>query len=86
LGPASTSQIKTFVNRRGQTVWTHLIKLERNGKVVRVGTTDNGSIVWALSKNKRKKISSPSPEKEEFKPSKCDLGNLKPFLQRLKCW
>jgi len=53
LGPASTSQIRTFVNRRGQTVWAHLIRLERNGKVVRVGTTDNGSIVWALLSKKR---------------------------------
>jgi len=49
LRPASTSQIRTFVNRRGQTVWAHLIKLERKGKVVRVGTTDNGSVVWGLS-------------------------------------
>ena len=53
FGPASTSQIKTLVDRRGQTVWMHLIKLEKSGKVVRVGTTDNGSVVWALSIKKR---------------------------------
>ncbi len=47
-GPVSTSKLMCKVERRNQTVWTHLQKLEKKGMVVRIGTTKRGSIVWCL--------------------------------------